>query len=233
MPTPKQAQNYTPETGKKSNQIKRFASVRLHIGTIPRKLPRKMENHKILLMIVIRAAICGLVSFIAFKFGPVYGMISVVCWGVLMAKPIVELGANWFNWARREPYEKWQGNYYEFADVQIRIFGRDGATQQKLWFAVPDILKVLGEKPSTKLELIYGPAEYWVFPEENVAAFSEKGVKKCLAASRHPQANAMRLWIEREVIKPHRKKLEIAKDISASPTSAATSTSTPLSAPPP
>lgn len=196
-----------------------------------------MENHKILLMIVIRAAICGLVSFIAFKFGPGYGMISVVLWGVMMAKPIVELGANWFNWARREPYEKWQGNYYEFANVQIRIFGRDGATQQKLWFAAPDILKVLGEKPSRKLELIYGPAEYWVFPEENVAAFSEEGVKKCLAASRHPNAISMRLWIEREVIKPHRKKLEIAKNISASPESTATAasapTSTPLSAPPP
>ena len=67
--------------------------------------------------------------------------------------------------------KKWQGNYYEFANVQIRIFGRDRATQQKLWFAAPDILKVLAEKPSRKLELIYGPAEYWVFPEENVAVF--------------------------------------------------------------
>jgi len=192
-----------------------------------------MENHKILLMILTRAAICTVVTYVALKLNFGVAMATLALWGVLMAKPIVELGANWFNWARREPYEKWQGNYYEFANVQIRIFGRDGATQQKLWFAVPDILKVLGEKPSRKLELIYGPAEYWVFPEENVAAFSEKGVKKCLAASRHPQANAMRLWIEREVIKPHRKKLEIAKDISASPTSAATSTSTPLSVPPP
>ncbi len=186
-----------------------------------------MENHKILLMIIVRAAICALVSFIASKFGPIFGMMSVVLWGVMMAKPIVELGANWFNWARREPYKKWQGNYYEFANVQIRIFERDGATHQKLWFAVADILKVLGEKPSKKLELVYGPAEYRVFAEENLAAFSEEGVKKCLTASRHPQAIAMRLWIEREVIKPHRKKLDIAAQIAATSASRAATTFAP------
>ncbi len=179
-----------------------------------------MENHKILLMILIRAAICTVVTYVALKINVGVGMATVALWGVLMAKPIVELGANWFNWARREPYEKWQGNYYEFAHVQIRVFARGGATQQKLWFAVADILKVLGEKPSKKLELIYSPAEYGVFPEENVAAFSEEGVKKCLAASRHPQAIALRLWIEREVIKPHRKKLEIAAEMAASNASA-------------
>jgi hypothetical protein len=73
------------------------------------------------MMILIRVAICAAVTYAASRFSAAAAVVTVALWGALMAKPIIELGANWFNWARREPYEKWQGNYYEYANVQIRI----------------------------------------------------------------------------------------------------------------
>jgi hypothetical protein len=169
-----------------------------------------MENQQIFMMILIRGAICAAVTYAASRINAGAAVVSVALWGALMAKPIIELGANWFNWARREPYEKWQGNYYEFANVQIRIIELGTGSTQRLWFVAADILKVLGERPTKKLELVYNNAEYCVLPDENLAAFSEEGVKKYLTVSRQPQSVAMLLWIEREVIKPHRRKLEIA-----------------------
>jgi hypothetical protein len=169
-----------------------------------------MENQQIFIMILIRAAICGAVTYAASRISMIAAVASVALWGALMAKPIIELAANWFNWARRQPYEKWQGNYYEYANVQIRIIELGTGSTQRLWFVASDVLKVLGERPTRKLELIYNNDEYRVLPNESLAAFSEEGVRKCLTVSRHPQSVAMLLWIEREVIKPHRRKLEIA-----------------------
>jgi hypothetical protein len=169
-----------------------------------------MENQQIFVMILIRVAICAAVTYAASRINAAAAVVTVALWGALMAKPIVELGANWFNWARRQPYEKWQGNYYEYANVQIRIFEHGSGSTQRLWFVASDVLKVLGERPTRKLALIYNNDEYRVLPDENLPAFSEEGVKKCLTVSRHPQSVAMLLWIEREVIKPHRRKLEIA-----------------------
>lgn len=177
-----------------------------------------MENQQIFLMILIRGSICAAVTYAASLFNAGAAVASVALWGAMMAKPIIELGANWLNWARREPYEKWQGNYYEFANVQIRIIEIGTGDTQRLWFVAADILKVLSERPIKKLELAYNRAEYCVLPDENLAAFSEEGVKKYLTVSRHPQSVAMLLWIEREVIKPHRRKLEIASTSPTRPT---------------
>lgn len=178
-----------------------------------------MDNQQIFKMILIRAAICALVTYAASRISAGVAVATVALWGAMMAKPIIELGANWFNWARREPYEKWQGNYYEFANVQIRIIELGAASRQRLWFAAADILNVLGEKPTKKLELVYNSAEYCMLRDENLAAFSEEGVQKYLTASRHPQSVAMRLWIEREVIKPHRRKMHLASTSPRMPTS--------------
>ena len=164
-----------------------------------------MENSKIIVMLLWRGAICGVVTYIAAKIHPGAAVASVALWGALMAKPIIEIGANWFNWAKREPYAKWQGNYFEFANVQIRIFEE----REKLLFVAADVLKVLDEKPSKALQTMYSHAEVRLMVEENLVVFSEEGVKKYLKSSRHRESGPMLLWIEREIIKPHQRKCEI------------------------
>ena len=40
-------------------------------------------------------------------------------------------------WLRRKPLEAWQGHYYAFNDMQVRVFD-DG---ERLWFCAIDIVK--------------------------------------------------------------------------------------------
>jgi hypothetical protein len=166
-----------------------------------------MELHRIALMILWRSLFCGAVSWIAFaKLGVVGGVCTVALWGLMLAKPIMELTATWFNWAKREPYAKWQGNYYEFANIQIRVFVQpDG-----LWFCDRDVLKVIEETHAVAFAQIYAETEYARLDNEHLHAFSETGVERLLRASSHYNAAPMLLWLTREVIKQHHRKLEIA-----------------------
>ena len=78
-----------------------------------------------------------------------------------------------------------------------------------LWFAAADVLKVIELTPAPKFERFYNDAEYRQLEDENFAAFSEVGVKKLLMSSTHIESKRMMLWIEREVIKPQRRRLEL------------------------
>jgi hypothetical protein len=166
-----------------------------------------MELHQIALMFLRRGLFCATISWLAFaKVGMVAGVCTIVLWGALLAKPIMELITTWFNWAKREPYAKWQGNYYEFANIQIRVFVQpDG-----LWFCDRDVLTVIEETRPVALAQIYSDTEYALLEDERLHAFSETGVARMLSTSEHRNAAPMLLWLTREVIKQHHRKLEIA-----------------------
>lgn len=132
-------------------------------------------------------------------------MIPII--GVLLASPILETLANWFNWARKQPYEKWQGNYYEFASIQIRVIEHSDV----LWFCDVDVFKVL-ELPIDNAKSrtgLFTEGEHRYFAEHKLGAFSEDGVRRFLSRNPHRESRAVLLWIEREVLKPHRRKIEL------------------------
>ena len=134
-------------------------------------------------------------------------LLSVGC-ALFMAKPIMELAGELMTTFSRAPLEKYQGRYYAFAGVQLRVV--PVGAQQALWFVDRDVLAVLGEKPSLMLESLYDAHEYDRIPGTRWNGFSEEGVDKLLRASRHHEAGRMRLWIQREVVKPHRNRLALA-----------------------
>ena len=177
-----------------------------------------MEAHKILIMLLLRLTICSAISWAVYRWtSPILAIFTTAAWGVLLAKPIIEGCASYFQWQKKQPYAKWQGNYYEFANIQIRVIEAPDLSQQgparsaasTLWFCDTDVLKVVGKKPTSLLRAIYSNAEYRELPDENLTAFSESGVKKYLMTSTHHESKRMMMWVEREVIRPHRKRQEI------------------------
>lgn len=126
--------------------------------------------------------------------------------GALLAKPILEAGGNWLHWARKQPYAEWQGRYYEFAGTQIRII----EIGKELWVADADLLRVIGEKPSLMLGSVYDSQDYGAIPDSGLHGFSPGGALKVLSASSHYESKRMLLWLQREVYKPHQRKLDIA-----------------------
>ncbi len=124
----------------------------------------------------------------------------------LLGKPIVGWLGELLTFFNRQPLAAYQGQYYQFEGIQIRIHIVDKA----MWVVAVDVLKVLGEKPTLMLESQYDAMEYDTIPGTRLHGFSEAGVEKFLLASTHSEAQKMLLWLQREVFKPHRRKLELA-----------------------
>jgi hypothetical protein len=159
-------------------------------------------------MFVVRAGLGALVVWLTYRYiGLIPMLFAIVGAAVLVAKPIIEAGDTWISWAKTQPYEKWHGNYYEFAGTHIRIY----PVGDTLWFAGADVMRVLGKKPDLMTESTFSANEYGPIPDTGLSGFSEAGVERLLRASDHYEARRMLLWIQREVIKPFRRKRELAQ----------------------
>ncbi len=153
---------------------------------------------------------CLIISYIAFRSGGLIGLVlSVPVWGVLFAKPIMDLSIWYYQSAVQLPIKKYNGNYYEFANTQIRVF----IVANKLWCVDKDVLKVIGQKPNVMLESLYTASEYDQITGTTFNGFSEEGLEKLLEKSTHFEALRMLHWFKRDVKKPHHRKLEIAKEL--------------------
>jgi hypothetical protein len=73
-----------------------------------------------------------------------------------------------------------------------------------------DLLSVLGEEPSEQSRRRADPARYAQLPDNGLWGYSEDGAIALLAASRHVDAHKLRLYLERQVFFPARKKREEA-----------------------
>ena len=166
-----------------------------------------MEAWRIALLFVVRFAVSAGILWLVFRYvGMISFLLAIPIAGVLLAKPIILAGENWLEWAQRQPFENWNGNYYEFAGVQIRVY----PVGKALWFADTDVLKVLGRKPTLMLGSTYDVHEYNLIPDTKLHGFSEEGIEKLLRNSDHFDARRMLIWVQREVVKQHRRKLELA-----------------------
>ena len=167
-----------------------------------------MEAWRIVLMFVIRGALAAVILWAVFRYmGMIPFILAIPIVGVLLAKPIIEAGGNYFNWAKKQPYVAWHGNYYEFAGTQIRMI----EVGRELWAVDADLLRVIGEKPTVMLESLYDVHDYDAIPDTKFHGFSPAGAEKVLRKSDHMESKRMLLWLQREVYKQHASKQDLAK----------------------
>lgn len=160
--------------------------------------------------VVGRFVSCVIISYLGFKIGGVHGGVaSVAAWGVLFAKPIMDFFIWYYQTASQAPIKKYNGNYYEFANTQIRVF----VVAKKLWCVDKDVLKVIGQKPNVMLESLYTATEYDQISGTTLNGFSEDGIEKLLSKSTHFEALRMLHWFQREVKMPHYRKIEVAREL--------------------
>jgi hypothetical protein len=162
---------------------------------------RDIPNGVLLLVrLVLSGAFAALATWIGWMLGGkpwalIGFLVAVPVIGVAIAKPLVELIHEGFGWLSAQPLRKWQGNYYEFGGVQVRVFEEDGA----LWFAAPDVVMATGVKaiPAT----IPGGRE---IAEMNALPIGV--IETLLTAHEGHEARRFLLWARREVITPWERK---------------------------
>ena len=166
-----------------------------------------MDVKRIVLLFAIRLALSAAILWVVFRYmGLIPFVLAIPVAGFLLAKPIIEAGEGYFQWAKKQPYAQWQGNYYEFAGTQIRMV----EVGRELWAVDIDLLRVIGEKPTLMLTSLYSTLDYDVIDDTKYHGFSPAGAEKVLNKSTHFEAKRMLLWLQREVYKQHARKQNLA-----------------------
>ena len=172
-----------------------------------------MEQLRFILGTLARLAIAAAFSFGAYRLpgshkeGLILVVLSAPLWGGLLAKTILEGVPRYYVWAKKQPYAPWQGRYYEFENIHIRVFEDDFG---QMWFCDKDVLQVLGKPVSQTYEVTYPESDYQQIPGERLKGFSETAVIRVVSRIKHPSAGKFRFWLERDVLAPHHKKRELA-----------------------
>ena len=129
--------------------------------------------------------------------GAAFGFILVMPLAApLVAKPLIELFGEGFTWLRQQPLKEWQGAFYAFDDVQVRVYEVDG----ELWFAVRDILRAIDVKALP-------PAFVATHRDDlkrisRLDAITASRLPALLEPLRQPKAGRFLVWAQREVVAP-------------------------------
>jgi hypothetical protein len=152
----------------------------------------------VLALLVIPAvlAIWGL-GLIGFLFA-----LPVLAW--IASRIFVHGGAGAFSWMQRQPLEEWQGMYYAFNDVQVRVYEDDDP--RRLLFVVDDVVLAVGLKRLPESFRIGHSRELVAIPGTKLLALDPTGIENLLGRRNDHEARRFLLWMRREVIAPWEKK---------------------------
>jgi hypothetical protein len=162
-----------------------------------------MPNWVLLLVrLVLALAASALMTWIGWKLGQkpwalVALVFSTPIIGAAIARPLVELFHDGLGWLSAQPLDKWQGNYYEFGGVQVRVYEDGGA----LWFAAKDVVNAVG---------IHANADTFhegkILSGANLRCLSIAEIETLLATHHSHESGRFILWAQREVITPWARK---------------------------
>jgi prophage antirepressor-like protein len=97
--------------------------------------------------------------------------------------------------------------WYGFRGTRLRIFlDANGAP----WLAVKELAHVLDIRDTKEAFSLYGPTEY-ASPSfaDGEPCVSDRGLRRFIKYSKHPDAHAIKLWWEREVLLPLNRRREL------------------------
>jgi hypothetical protein len=88
--------------------------------------------------------------------------------------------------------------WYSFKGQRVRVFLDE---RQQPWFALNEIAFILALEVEEKTFRHYGPHEYGIPESASESCLSESGLRRLIKYSAHPDAGALGIWLEREVLR--------------------------------
>ena len=114
-----------------------------------------------------------------------------------------------FEWAKRY-IDGAEGSHrhewYSFRGQRVRVFLDE---KQQPWFALDEIAFILSLKGDDHAFRHYAPHEYGIPASASETCLSEIGLRRLIKYSKHPDAGALGIWLERDVLRTLRKRQEI------------------------
>jgi hypothetical protein len=161
----------------------------------------------VLLRVVLAAAFTVVLAWVAWKAGGREWMflsflLSAPFIAAALARPILEGSTEAMRWLAQRWHTRWEGKYYEFSGVQVRIFEH----RDQLWFAVADIIRAIGKgKGADGLLETYSKGGR-IVPEAKMLCLTIAGLEKNLDPAEAPDIGRFLVWARRDVVTPWERK---------------------------
>lgn len=160
---------------------------------------------KLIVHYILGVAICAGLTYLAIQYMGASAVVVVVLWGALLAKPILGLLIWLYHTCADAPLKPFQGRYYAFNQLQVRVIEQDNA----LWVVDEDILPIIGLKVSELARRNAVPSDYFYCKREKLWLYSESYLQTLLQKSQHAESVKLRLWLQGTVYLPYQNKQKI------------------------
>ncbi len=161
---------------------------------------------RIVASLALRCGICALVSWTVWHwFGPTAMVPTLPLFGILLARPLIELAGALRDGMKRAHLAPVEGRHYAFRGRHVRVL--EDADRRR-WVRLADVRAIVGFTASDGalaisyrdgLRSLGRPAE---------AHIGEEALLAHLRKERAPEAARLCVWVEREIVFPARRERE-------------------------
>ena len=123
------------------------------------------------------------------------------------SRGLVHGGEGLLSWVSKLPFHKWQGAYYQFNNVQIRVYQH----HDTLLFVAEDVLSATGVARRPAAYIGVHSDELLAIPGTKHLGFGMHQVERLANDNPGTDAGSFLLWAQREVVGPWEKKRERAR----------------------
>jgi hypothetical protein len=149
-----------------------------------------------------RLALCGLVSWCVWRVG---GLVPMVCtaplYGVLLAKPLLDLMSDLRHQTRVLIWRPLEGRYYVYRGTPVQVIEDDAHVR---WVRAADVCRIVGFTASDGALALAYPNGWRLIGEPAEPHFSDAALIAHLRKERSAEAGRFTQWAERTIAYPAR-----------------------------
>jgi hypothetical protein len=156
--------------------------------------------------IAIRLALCLLVTWLVWRWlGASSLAVTAVLYGVALARPLIDLGSAMRHEMRRANWRDVEGRHFAYRGRAVSVV--EDADHQR-WIRLADVRAIVGFTASDGALRITYPNGWSLRGRPAEPHLSDEALLAHLAKERSPTAAKLRVWVEREIVFPARRRRE-------------------------
>ena len=177
----------------------------------------------LLVRILLRVLAAGAVAALLYRLFGASGLVfSAPLFGVLLARPLIELGSELKDRARSLAYDEVEGQYYAFKGRRMHVAEDVDGWR---WIDAAHLRKVVPGLPADASLLNLYPQGSRRLGRRSQVYLRAETLLEALARSSDPMTLRLRLWVEREIVLPaERRRQRTQRPAAAAPPPAAAPT---------
>ncbi len=153
-----------------------------------------------------RFAVCCAATWLVWRLGFGVGTLFMIgLFGILLAKPLIDIASALRHALRREVWRDVQGRHYAFKGRPVRVITD---ADQRRWIRLADVRRITGFTASDAALQVTYPQGWRKLGTPAEPYLCDETLLTHLAKERSPENARMRLWVEREIVFPARRQRE-------------------------